>query len=109
MNKSRSIDILGVIFTVEEVEVVNKEEARKGQIDYLTNEIKIDKSMPQTLKEQVLMHEIMHAILDLLGFYELAQNENMVQSVATALHHVFKEQTIFSFRKDKEDERNGTE
>lgn len=92
----RKINILGIIFTIEEVEVVNKYEPRKGEIDYLTNKIKIDKDMPTDLKNQVLMHEILHAVFDLLGLYELSEDENKVQSIATALHLVFSVQTIFS-------------
>ena len=96
-DKKRELDILGVIYTVEEVEVVNKTEPRRGEINFLTNEIRIDKNMPTSLKEQVLMHEVLHATFDLLGFSELAENEEKVQSIATALHQIFTSQTIFSF------------
>lgn len=92
----RKINILGLTYTVEEVDTVNKIEPRKGEINYLSNEIRIDKSMPTDLKNQVLMHEILHAVFELLGFSELAEDENKVQSIATALHHVFSTQTIFS-------------
>ena len=92
----KEVNILGVIYQVNEVDTVNKTDPRRGEINYLTNEIKIDKNMPKTLKEQVLMHEIMHAVFDLLGLYELGENEEKVQSIATALHHVFTSQTIFS-------------
>ena len=93
---SREINILGVIYKVNEVDTVNKTDPRRGEINYLTNEIRIDKNMPKTLKEQVLMHEIMHAVFDLLGLSELGEDEGKVQSIATALHHVFTSQTIFS-------------
>jgi hypothetical protein len=96
-NEKRELNILGVIYTVEEVEVVNKTEPRRGEINFLTNEIKIDKNMPTSLKEQVLMHEVLHATFDLLGFSELAENEEKVQSIATALHQIITSQTIFSF------------
>ena len=92
----RELNILGVKFTVEEVPVVDKGEPRKGEINYLTNEIKIDESMPVSLKNQTLMHEILHAVFDLLGYKELAEDEEKVQGIATALHQVFVSQTIFS-------------
>ena len=92
----QKINILGVTYTVNEVEVVNKEEPRKGEINYLTGEIRIDRSMPKEIKDQTLMHEILHAVFDLLGMDKLAQDEKKVQSIATALHQVFTEQTIFS-------------
>ena len=56
------LNILGVEFTIIEVPVVNKDEPRKGEINYLTNEIRIDESMPLSLKNQTLMHEILHAV-----------------------------------------------
>lgn len=90
------INILGVIYTVKEVDTVNKTDPRRGEINFLTNEIRIDKNMPKSLKEQVLMHEILHAVFDLLGYEKLAVNEKKVQSIATALHHIFSTQTIFS-------------
>ena len=71
----KKINILGVEYTVLEVEVVNKEEPRKGEINFLTNEIRIDRQMPISLKEQVLMHEILHAVFELLGMEKLAMNE----------------------------------
>lgn len=90
------INILGVVYQIQEVEVVNKEEPRKGEIDFLTGVIKIDKNMPQELKEQVLMHEILHAVCDLLGYEKLCFDEKKVQGLATAIHQIFKSQTIFS-------------
>lgn len=90
------LNILGVTYTVNEVDVVNKEELHKGEINYMTGEIRIDKSMPKEMKEQTLMHEILHAIFDLQGLNKLAQDEKKVQSIATALHQVFTAQTIFS-------------
>lgn len=92
----KRINILGVVYEIEEVEVVNKSEPRRGEINYLTGEIKLDKNMPLTLKEQVLTHEILHAVFDLLGLDKLAEDEKKVQSIATALHQVFSTQTIFS-------------
>ena len=93
---SKGINILGVLYTVEEVDTVNKTDPRRGEINYLTNLIKIDKNMPPSLKEQVLMHEILHAVFDLLGLDELGEDEKKVQSIATALHQIFSTQSIFS-------------
>jgi Zn-dependent peptidase ImmA (M78 family) len=92
----KEINILGLTYSVEEVEVVNKEDLRKGEIDFFKGLIKIDQTMSKTQKEQVLMHEILHAVLETLGFHELNDNEHLVQSLATALHQVFTAQTIFS-------------
>lgn len=91
----KEINILGVLYQVNEVDVVDKEELCKGKINYLTNEIRIDRGLVQSAKEQTLMHEILHAVFDLLGLDELNVDENKVQGIATALHHVFTNQTVF--------------
>lgn len=96
MSLNGTIDILGVKYTVQEVECVSKDELRKGEINYLTNEIRIDRTMPEDLKEQVLFHEILHAIFDLTGLEELGEDESKVQSIATALHLVFGMPKIIS-------------
>lgn len=91
METDKMLNILGLIYTVEEVECVSKDELRRGEINFLTNRIKIDKTMPRDLKNQVLMHEITHAIFDLLGYEDLCTDENKVQSIATALHQVIRD------------------
>lgn len=91
METDKTLNILGLIYTVEEVECVSKDELRRGEINFLANRIKIDKTMPGDLKNQVLMHEIMHAIFDLLGYEDLCTDENKVQSIATALHQVIRD------------------
>lgn len=86
------IRILGQIYRISEVECVSKEELAKGSINYLTHEIRIDKSMPDDLKKQTVLHEVIHAICDALGMYELCSDEQAVQSLATALYSVFGDQ-----------------
>ena len=38
------------------------------------------------LTDQTLYHEVVHAILDSIGEYELSQNEKFVQQFAVLLH-----------------------
>lgn len=95
------INILGVEYTVEEVEVVNKEEPRRGEVNLLTNTIKLDKEMPLSLKNQTLMHEILHAVFDLLGMDDLGNDESKVQAIAVAIHYIFSTQKVFE---EKENE-----
>lgn len=93
---SKEINILGVIYTIEEVDIVDRYESKKGEIDFLTNTIKIDRNLSRTSKEQTLMHEILHATFDLLGLYDDCEDEQKVQCLATALHLIFTTQSIFS-------------
>lgn len=80
------ITILGIPYIVEEVDCVDKHEPCQGMIDFEKCWIKIDKNLPLALKNQVLMHEIVHAILELLGYKEDSEDEQKVQGLATALH-----------------------
>lgn len=79
------IDILGIPYTIKEVECVNKDELRKGQINFLSQEILLDKTMTKENKKITLLHETIHGIAEALGF---DLEENRVQSLATALYYV---------------------
>lgn len=91
------INILGVIYQVNEVDVVDKEELCKGKINYITNEIRIDRGLVQSAKEQTLMHEILHAVFDLLGLDEVNADENKVQGIATGPTPCFYQSNYFPF------------
>lgn len=92
----REIDLLGIKYRVNEVPVVNKEDPRRGQIDFLTNEILIDESMPEDLKEQTLMHELFHAVCDVTGNGEMCDDERATQSISMALYYLIKHNDLFS-------------
>lgn len=92
-----SINILGMTYQVKEVEVVNKETFLFGEINFITQVIKIDSSLTQERKNQVLMHEIFHGVLEALGLDELNEDEKVVQSISATLYHLFSSQVIFSF------------
>lgn len=83
---SKSINILGIPYEVREVEVVDKYNPSNGMINYQGCTIEIDRNLPVNLKNRVLLHEIVHGILNLLGYAEDAENEQKVQGLATALH-----------------------
>ena len=91
----KKINILGVEYVVQEVEVVNKETPERGEINYLTNVIKIDREMPLSQKNHTLMHEILHAVFDMLGLDELRDDESKIQMIATGIHQVFSSQKVF--------------
>ena len=94
---SRELTILGIRFTVEEVEIVNKHDPALGQVDYWENSILIDKNLPVDMKNQTLMHEIIHAVLWLLGYREEAHDEQKVQGLSTALHSLLKSNQVIWF------------
>lgn len=78
------------------MEVVNKEKLCFGEIDFFSQKIKIDNTLTEERKKQVLMHEILHAIFEILGLNELNEDEKAVQSIAATLYHTFSTQIIFS-------------
>ena len=50
----KKLNILGVEYIVQIVDVVNKGDARRGEINYLTNIIKIDREMPLSQKKSYI-------------------------------------------------------
>lgn len=60
-----------------------------GQIDYGKCLIKINKSIPAELQEATLIHEILHGVLVHIGRHDLAEDETLVTSLATAMYPIF--------------------
>lgn len=92
----KSVEILGITYSVEEVDVVDKTELCYGQINHFEQTIRIDKNLPMDKKEQTLLHEILHAVCENLGLLEISENEHAIQSISATLYCMFKTQTIFS-------------
>lgn len=84
------INILGAKYEIEFVDYISKEELKIGEVDYLNQEIKIMNGLSDDIQKVTLWHEILHAVLNQLGFEE-AENEHLVQSLATAIHQVLSE------------------
>jgi hypothetical protein len=86
MNIPETIKILGIPYTVKEVPFISRDSATLGQIDYWQQEIKLVSGLKPELKEQTLLHEVIHGILQALGLNFEDENEKIVQSMASALH-----------------------
>ncbi len=97
MEDKRTITILGIPYTIEEVDVVDKYNPYNGLILYNECCIRIDRDLPVEMKNRVLLHEIVHGIFNLLGYTEDAENEQKVQGLATALHLLLKSQNPICF------------
>ena len=91
-----TLNILGIQYCIYEADCVNKTIPRRGEIDYEKATICIDRKMPASMKEQVLLHEVLHAIFDALGMEDVGGDERAVQSLATALHCVVGTKITFS-------------
>lgn len=45
-------------------------------------------SLKGTNRQQVFLHEAVHAILDVAGYYEMSEDEALVDRVSHLLHHM---------------------
>lgn len=95
----KEIKIMGIPFKIVEKPVVCKGESglTRGAVDFSNDTIEIDEELTPERKEQVLIHEILHAIFDSIGDEELTKDEKTVQSLSAALHCVIKENNLFIF------------
>ena len=84
------INIMGVDYDIQYVDVVNKENPEYGEVNFFNSVIKIDNSLSDDMKQVTLIHEIIHCICLGLGLYEISENEIIVQSLSTALYDVWK-------------------
>ncbi len=81
-----TVNILGLDYRVLEVAVVDRNDPADGEFDPHEQTIRIDSSLSEQAKEQVLMHEILHGVFLQLGFDEHYEDEHLVQSVSAVLH-----------------------
>ena len=94
VEENTKLNILGVEYTLLEVDYVNKYEPVRGQINHMTAEILVDRHLPEKIKTVTLLHEILHAICDLLGYDDLGEDEEKIKGLSTALHQVLTEHDI---------------
>ena len=96
-----TVKICGIPYEVKEVEQpFLMADFQLGEIDYASCEIKINKTLNENLKTEVLCHEIVHGILHHLG-YEEENDEKMVQQLANAINQTF----YVKGEKDESDKR----
>lgn len=87
MELPKKVNILGLTYDVQEVEVVDRGEALWGKIDHNSQVIRIDANATEERKGQTFLHEVLHGVLAGLGFEELNADESAVQSISAALYH----------------------
>lgn len=97
----KKVNICGLPHEIVELEDSFNLDCHMGQINYQDLLIKINKNMPEELKEETLCHEIMHGILTHLGYSDMSSNEQFVQAVGNAIYQSFRVKYI----NEKEDEK----
>lgn len=81
-----SVSILGITYRVKRKRLPDGEE---GYIDPKKQLIVLDRRLSDEKAEQVLLHEVVHGILDQLGYLDLYEDEHLVQGLAIGLHEAF--------------------
>lgn len=86
----KTVKICGIPHSVVLCEDNFNTDCHFGQIEYAKCEIRINKDMPEEMQQQTLIHEMLHGMLVMIGQSELAQDEQLVQSLAMAINQSFK-------------------
>lgn len=95
--KIKKVKILATEYDLVEEEQIDKYQRLLGQINYVEQVIKLDKTIPEDLKKETLIHEILHGVLEKLGYEEINNDEQKVHSIASTMYCVLKENKLISF------------
>ncbi len=100
------VNILGIDYEIKEVDEISKTQTMLGLIDYIEQIIYIKESLSVERKQEVLIHEITHGVLELIGLDEELEEKD-VQTLGLALYNLLTfNESIFSFSKVFEKEQN---
>lgn len=83
------VKVAGIEYEVIEVNKMEEQFNQLGQILYTKGLIKLDKELAPDRKEQVFVHELLHACFYEAGFEE--QDEDMVNRLGIVLYQVLKD------------------
>ncbi|GGA31792.1 ImmA/IrrE family metallo-endopeptidase [Psychrobacillus lasiicapitis] len=88
-----TVDVAGIEYEIEEVDHLERDVDLLGQILYTKGIIKLDSSIAQDRKEQVFVHELLHAIFYEAGIEE--QDEDLVNRLGIVLYQVLKQNKLY--------------
>lgn len=89
--KNKTINILGLTYTIEEVDQVNKDQRMFGEVDYVTQTIKIEKGLTKEKKVNILIHETLHAIFERLNFQKENEDEHLIDCLTLAIYQILND------------------
>jgi hypothetical protein len=94
---AKTIDILGLTYRVVQ-EADPRDDWRHvwGLIDYENLIIHVKKDLPRDYKEDTLMHEIMHGVLERLHYIDQTRDEDYVTRLGMGIYQTLKPYLDFS-------------
>lgn len=96
--KPKSVKVLNLTFQIAEKDVIEFGSTLVGQIDHIKQEISLLKHMKEERKKKVLIHEILHSVLEQLGFQEEHQDEQLINCLSTAIFQLMLDNPeLFTF------------
>lgn len=84
-----NVNICGMPHEVRYISDVFDKNPIIGQIDYKACEITLYEGMSPGMMRETLTHEMLHGILEHLGYDELNENEQFVSAMANAISQGF--------------------
>jgi hypothetical protein len=86
----KTVNICGIPHSIKLCEDSFDADTHFGQINYAKAEIKINAGATPELQMQSLFHEMLHGMLVMIGRNDESQDENLVQSLASAMYQSFE-------------------
>lgn len=80
------INILGIKYQVVYVDELVERDNLYGEINYTKQLIKIDSSINYDRKKRTIMHEILHGVMESLGYLDINCDEEKIQNISNALY-----------------------
>ena len=85
---TKKVNICGIDFTVEELPPNARDDTFMGRSDIVACKISINSNMPEQQKQVVLIHEVLHCILDNHSFAKESNDEVLVSTLASELYRL---------------------
>lgn len=86
-----NVKILGSNFEIMEVSFISHGGMEIGMADYINQTIQIKAGMHPEKKKITLLHEILHSILEQLGFNKECEDEQLICTLSTTLIQLFND------------------
>ena len=85
---------------VKEKEIIRLPNELIGEISYMDEIIRISNKISQNEQNQTFIHEMVHGLLDKIGYNEMAVDEKFVDRFSTGLYEIIKDNPHIFIMKD---------